>query len=202
MADYTVIADVGATLIKLLQDNMEDLITNPNHIVLGSPADIEDDSTRLSLFLYRVEENEHLKNREIWQTEPAKLRYKPLTLDLFYMMTAFSSIDNLTDRNSEEHRILGRAMQIFYDNAILRGSVLQGSLEGTEHELRIILDLMSMENITQLWNSFGNSEAKPYKPSVFYQVTPVPVDSTRQRDIKRVIEKDMEYYQMIANRRG
>jgi hypothetical protein len=59
-----------------------------------------------------------------------------------------------------------------------------------------------MENITQLWNSFGNSEAKPYKPSVFYQVTPVPVDSTRQRDIQRVIEKDMEYYQMIANRRG
>jgi hypothetical protein len=202
MADFTVIADVGATLIKLLQDNMGDLIDSPNYIVLGSPANVEDTSTRLSLFLYQVEENEYLKNQEPWQVDPAELRYKPLTLDLFYMMTAFSSLDDLTEKNIEEHKILGRAMQIFYDNAILRGSALQGSLEGTDHELRITLTLMSMENITQLWNSFGNAEVKPYKPSIFYQVTPVPVDSTRQRDIQRVIEKDMEYYKMIANRRG
>jgi hypothetical protein len=198
MANYTVIADVGDTLIELLRNNMEDLIPEPERIVLASPGEIEDNSTRLSLFLYQVAENDYLKNQEMQQVNSTALQYVPLTLDLFYMLTAYSSIENLTDRNLEAHTILGRAMRIFYDNAILRGSVLRGSLSGTDAELRIVLTTVSMENLPMMWNSFD----KPYKPSVFYQVTPVPIDSTRQRDVGRVIEKDMRYYQMIAKKTG
>jgi len=197
MADYTVVADVGSTLIKLLQDNMGDLIADPDHIVLCSPGEIEDNSTRLSLFLYQVIENEHLKNQEMRQLDPTKLQYKPVTVDLLYMMTAYSPLNNLTQKNIEEHKILGRAMQIFYDNAILRGSALQGSLVGTDAELRIILTTVAMENLPMMWNSFD----KPYKPSVFYQVTPVPIDSSRRSDVQRVIEKDTRYYQMMTTKR-
>jgi hypothetical protein len=200
MANYTVIADVGETLIELLRDNMEDLIARDS-IILFSPGEIEDDSTRLSLFMYQVVENDYLKNQEMRQVNSTALQYPPITLDLFYMMTSYpsTSIPDRTDRTLEEHRILGRAMRIFYDNAILRGSLLRGSLAGTDEELRIVLTTMNMENITQMWNSF---EGKPYRPSVFYQVTPVPIDSTRQRDVDRVIEKDMRYYQMIAKKTG
>lgn len=201
MANYTVIADVGDTLIELLRDNMEDLIPRDS-IILFSPGEIEQgDSPRLSLFLYQVIENEHLKNQEMQQVNSTALQYPPITLDLFYMLTSYPSpqIQDRTDRTLEEHRILGRAMRIFYDNAILRGSALRGSLEGTDEELRIVLTTMNMENITQMWNSF---EGQPYRPSVFYQVTPVPIDSMRQRDVDRVIEKDMRYYQMIATKTG
>jgi len=195
MANYTVIADVGETLIELLRDNMSDLIPEQDRMVLCSPGEIEDDATRLSLFLYQVLENEHLKNQEMRPVNSNALQYPPLTLDLFYMMTSYPSqqIQDRTERTLEEHRILGRAMQIFYDNGILRGSVLRGSLAGTEEELRIILATMNMENITQMWNSF---EGKPYRPSVFYQVTPASIASTRQRDVDRVIRKDMRYYQI------
>jgi hypothetical protein len=198
MANYTVIADVGETLIELLRDNMEDLISRDS-IILFSPGEIEDDSTRLSLFLYQVDENDYLRNQEMQPVNSTALQYPPITLDLFYMLTSYpsSQIQDRTDRTFEEHRILGRAIRIFHDNGILRGSVLRGSLAGTDEELRIILTTMNMENITQMWNSF---EGKPYRPSVFYQVTPVPIDSTRQRDVNRVIEKDMRYYQMIAQK--
>lgn len=199
MANYTVIADVGETLIELLRDNMEDLIPERERIVLASPGEIEDDSTRLSLFLFQVAENDYLRNQEMQPVNSTALQYPPLTLDLFYMLTAYSSIENLTERTLEEHTILGRAMRIFYDNAILRGSLLRGSLAGTDEELRIVLTTMNMENITQMWNSF---EGKPYRASVFYQITPVPIDSIRQRDVGRVIEKDMRYYQMIAKKTG
>jgi len=197
MANDTVIADVGMTLIELLQDNMSDLI-QPDSIILFSPGEIEQgDTPRLSLFLYQVMENEHLKNQEMRQVNSNALKYPPLTLDLFYMLTAYpsSQIQDRTERTLEEHRILGRAMRVFYDNAILRGSLLRGSLAGTDAELRIILTTMSMENLIQMWTSF---EGQPYRTSAFYQVTPVPIDSTRQRDVDRVIQKDMRYYQMIT----
>ena len=128
-----------------------------------------------------------------------RLQHPPLTVDLFYMLTAYPSggITDRTERTLEEHRLLGRAMSIFYDNAILRGSVLRGSLAGTDAELRIILSTMSMENLTQLWSAFNG---QPFRPSVFYQVTPAPIDSTRQRDVERVIEKDMRYYRMFSTR--
>lgn len=198
MASDTVIADVGDTLIQLLQDNMSDLVT-PDSIILFSPGELEGDEPRLTLFLYQVFENEFLKNQEMQPVSDTTLQHPPLTLDLFYMLTAYPSggITDRSERTLEEHRLLGRAMSIFYDNAILRGSVLRGSLAGTDAELRIILTTMSMENLTQLWSAFNG---QPFRPSVFYQVTPAPIDSTRQRDVERVIEKDMQYYRMFSTR--
>jgi hypothetical protein len=209
MALHTVIADVGTTLIELLCREMQDFFKQAvdygeeedkelkREIVLGSPADIEDEMTRLSLFLYRIEENGYLRNQEMQQLSPTELKYRPLTLDLFYMMTAYSPQKDPTEKNISEHRTLGRAMQVFYDNAILRGSVLKGSLAGTGAELRIMLTTLTAEdiNIAQMWNSFEN---KPYKPSVFYKVTPVSIDSTRETDAHRVVEKDTRYHQIIS----
>jgi hypothetical protein len=139
--------------------------------------------------------------------DSSMIQHPPLNVDLFYMLTAYSEVTGggeIEDRNREaleEHTILGRAMQIIYDNSVLRGSALQGSLVGTDVELRIILATMSMENVTQIWSSFQDTQGKPYKPSAFYQITPVPIDSTRRRDIQRVIEKQMQHYQMTVRKR-
>lgn len=194
MADYTAIADVSVTLISLLRSNMGDLIANPNSsIILCSPSEVEDNSIRLSLFMYRIDENDYMKNREMQQINSNTLKNPPLILDLFYMLTAYSPIDDPTEQTIEEHKILGMAMRIFYDNAILRGSALQGSMAGTDSELHIVLAKISMENTAQMWNSFHD---KSYKPSAFYQVTPVAIDSLRYHDIHRVVEKDIQYYQI------
>ncbi|MCP4297752.1 MAG: DUF4255 domain-containing protein, partial [Proteobacteria bacterium] len=65
MSDYTVIGDVGETLITLLKENMSDLITEST-IVLFSPGESPDSAgIRLMLFLYAIRENEHLKNHTV-----------------------------------------------------------------------------------------------------------------------------------------
>ena len=201
MANDTVIADVGETLVQLLQDNMSDLVS-PEAILLFSPGEIEaGDTPRLTLFLYQVIENDYLKNQEMQPLDATVLRYPPLTLDLFYMLTAYpaSGIEDRTERTLEAHRLLGRAMRIFYDNAILSGLALKGGLAGTDVELRITLTTISMENLIQMWTSF---ESQPYRPSVFYQVTPVPIDSVRQRAVQRVVEKNARYYQLLTGSEG
>ncbi len=199
MSDYKVIADVGETLITLLRENLKDLIPNPNEIVLISPGEIEsNDTVRLSLFLYQVLENIHLKNQEMEKINSARLRYPPLTLDLYYMLTAYpSSIQDRTERTKDEHMILGRAMQVFNDNSILLGSALKGNLGATGDELHITLNPTSLDDITKIWNTF---QGKPFRLSVCYLVTPVNIDSTREMGVQRVVSKETDHDEMEPKR--
>jgi hypothetical protein len=75
-------------------------------------------------------------------------------------------------------------MQIFHDNAILRGSVLHESLVG--EELRLILSPLSTDELNKIWSIVSGS--KPYKLSVSYEVTPVRIKSMRVREVRRVTE--------------
>ena len=195
MSDYTAIADVGKTLKKLLWDNIKDdntaksIIESEDQITLSSPEEIESDK-RLSLFLYQVTENDYLKNQEMQSVNSTKLKYPPLSVNLFYMVMPH------TQNREKDHIIVGKVMQIFYDNAILRGSILQGSLAGDE--LKLILNPLSMDELNKIWNVM--SKSKPYKLSVCYEVTPVRIESMREREVKRVIEREVEKYMIRVER--
>lgn len=187
MSDYTAIADVGKTLKKLLWDHLKEdniirsMIASEDQITLSSPEDIEPDK-KLSLFLYQVTENAYLKNNEMQIVNPTKQKYPPLSLNLFYLVTP-----HIQNREND-HIILGKVMQIFHDNSILRGSVLQGSLVGGREELRLMLSPLSVEDLDKLWNVVFKS--KPYKLSVCYEVTPVQIESLREREVKRITERE------------
>lgn len=105
-------------------------------------------------------------------------------MSLFYLVTPH------TQNKDNDHIILGKVMQIFYDNAILRGSVLHESLVG--EELRLILNLLSIDELNKIWTVIFKS--KPYKLSICYEVTPVRIESVREREVKRAIERKLEKY--------
>ena len=183
----TAIAEVGEALITLLRDNMG---IPQATIMLVSPGEIEaNDNVRLSLFLYQVRENAYLRNQDMEQIDSTHLRYPPLPLELYYMLTAYpsSGITDRTERTEEEHRILGKAIQILYDNIILTIS---------DYELRITLNTMSLDDMTKIWTTF---QGKSYRPSACYLVTPVYIDSTRQMGVKRVESKETDSGQMKPN---
>jgi len=144
---------------------------------------------KLSFFLYQVAENPHLRNNKMQVTDPVKLKHVPLTLDLFYLVTPN------TDDSSKDHTLLGKVMQIFYDNAIVKGSILQGSLEGTTEELRVVQYSLPFDELIRLWQSFSE---RSFKLSVSYQVTPIRIDSTREVEAKRVIEMETSHYQSLV----
>lgn len=199
MSEYTAIADVGETLIDFLRGAMGDMIS-PNSIVLFSPGEIEDnDDVRLSLFLFQVNENIHMKNQEMQIVDPTRLKYPPLNLDLYYMLTSYpsSGIQDKTERTKEEHSILGRAMQVIYDNSILNGSVLRGSLAENNEELHISLFPLSMDDMTKIWTTFQD---KPFRPSICYIVTPTKIESTRERETQRVVERNLTHHVMEVGR--
>lgn len=186
MSDYTAIADVGETLVELLRVNMQDLIP-VDSIALVSPGEIEGkDNIRLSLFLYQVSEDTYLRNREMENMGHSRLKSPPLALDLGYMLTSYPSpgIQDRTERTKEEHSILGRAMQILHDNPILSGSVLMGSLPEHGTELRLTITSMSMDDMSKIWSTF---KEKSFRPSACYLVTPVQIESSREKSVSRVL---------------
>jgi hypothetical protein len=185
MSDYTAIADVGETLVELLRGNMQDLIPEDS-IALVSPGEIEGkDNIRLSLFLYQVNENTYLKNQEMEKMGSSRLKAPSIALDTYYMLTSYpsSGIQDRTERTREEHSILGRAIQVLHDNPILTGSVLKGSLPAHDTELRVVVTSMSLDDMSKIWSTF---KEKSFRPSVCYQVTPVKIESSREKSISRV----------------
>ncbi len=184
MSEYTVIDDVTNTLLNVIKANTGGLIQQ-DRITAASPADISDDtSPLLSIFLYEVSENKHLKNQGMQETNTGTLRYPPLSLNLYYLLTAYAS------SRETEHQILGRAMQILYDNSVIQGSLLQGSLAGRFEEIVLVLHPIPIEDMNKLWSMFGS---KPYRLSITYRASTALIDSTRERSGERVIQRSLNY---------
>lgn len=188
MSDFTVIGDIGETLKKLLEDDPWSGISSRPEITFKSPKEIKDDGgnpNKVSLFLYQIIENVYLKNEEAQRIDNSNLRLSPLPLDLLYLVTPYS------EDKTQEKIILGKVMQIFHDNAILSGTVLQGDLSGTDEEIKLLINPISLDDLTKMWSAF---QEVSYRLSLTYMVTPVKIDSTHQVSIQRVVSKETNHY--------
>lgn len=192
MSDFTVIGDISKTLQKLLQnDPWTDIFPTPE-IIFKSPKEIDDkpdggNDNKISLFLYQILENPHLKNHEPLRNDDSHLQMPPFICDLLYLITAYGK-----DEVHEKY-IMGKVMQIFHDHTILSGSVLQGTLSETDEKIRLVFNPISLDDLTKIWNTFHDVG---YRPSLSYLVTPIQIDSVRKASIQRVISKEIVTFNM------
>lgn len=190
MSASSVIGDVTQTLNDLLVSSQQP--TGMFDVSLSSPADevVAANLPRVNLFLFRVTENAHLKNREWLPINSDAQQYPPLALTLFYVLTPFAV------NKVDEHRVLGEAMRIFHDNSILGEAVLRGSLATSNDDLKLSLCQLSIEDLTRIWNALS----RPYRLSVAYEVRVVLVDSAQQQRVTRVTEKIDTFYDLTRGR--
>ena len=185
MADYGVIADVSATLELVLTDALGTLAGPPIARVHDLQGTIPANPAHLTLFLFEAGEDPSARNRpRLRGSSPPDLtlRKPPLALLLRYLLTPWGG-DRTTD-----HRILGRAMQALYDNAILSGAALQGSLAGTTDALKITHAPMSLEERTRVWHAVQ----KPYRLSASYDVRVVNLDSEIEDRVRAVARRTVD----------
>ena len=180
MSDSTAIGDVTRSLSDLLVNEQDP--PGSFGVSLSSPAeeDIDETKPKVNLFLFRIEENPFAKNRD-WQAIGADALHKtPLSLNLFYVVTPYAK------EQTDGHRVLGEAMRILYDNAIVEPGLLADSLKSTAEPLKVSLCPFNLEDLTRIWNAFNKS----YQLSVCYQVRIVFIDSNVERKVTRVTEKE------------
>jgi hypothetical protein len=169
-------------LLKLLREQLvPDPVPRPDLIGMASPADKSD--FVLTLYLYSIRENGDARRSDL-VPQGGELRYPPMALDLQYIITAHSSAD-LHSRTLDEHRVLGRVLQVLHDHSVLRSPYLEGSLAASGEEVRITPESFDANQMAGIWR-FGES---PYKLSLVYRVGPVLVDSTRVKPSPRVVER-------------
>jgi hypothetical protein len=190
VSSYMVVAAVSEAVRRLLWAEFDaDGVVRPivgaeSAIVFKNPTETARDSAnRLSLWLYQVSENEFLKNQPpVRSNGHETMRFPPLTLNLFYLITPFS-----TDTSGEaDHILLGKTMQVLYDSSTL---VLRDPVNNVFEELRIILCNLSLDELTKIWEALR----EPYRLSVCYQIRITRVDSQRIPTNARVVESTMGF---------
>jgi hypothetical protein len=193
MSSFTVIGDLGETLIKLLDDDPWDDMdpASKPEITLKSPKEVAEEGTsnnKVSLFLYHIQINPYLRNEESPITNDTAMILPPLVVDLFYMITPYS------DDKTDEKLVLGKVMQIFHDNATLKGSLLQGGLSGTDEAFRLLLCTINLEDLARVWDAFQDVA---YRLSVVYTIPGVYIDSTSTLEVQRVLSRETHSGHMV-----
>jgi hypothetical protein len=143
-----------------------------DRITLQSPGDTLDAGTVASLYLYHLEIDKHLRNQAPLpdRTRDDQFRQPPLPLQLRYL---FTPVD---DAETVNQLLLGRVLQHFHDFpqfATVSGSLIGDAFGGASPEIRVKPDLLSLEQLSQIWNAFST----PYRLTLSLLVEVVAVDS-------------------------
>lgn len=187
MARYSAISDVSKTLVTALKDGMVDpgppevTLIESGEVGLASPDDAVDLDLRLTLYLYRISENSHLKNARHQEIDATRHKRPPLTLDLYYLLTAHPAADG-DNGQIDPHLVLGRAMQVLHDRSVIE------EFDG-EEEAYLSIYPQSMDEMGNIWSAFQDES---FHPSVSYLVTPVVIESAKEEPVQRVVERRIE----------
>ena len=180
MGQYTAIAEVSQSIIKLLRKELfPDIIKKYEQIALSSPSNSGD--VKVGLHLYEIKENSDFIQRNMISAGENILKFPPQSLTLFYLLTVYSNADK-NSKAIDEQRILGKVMQILNDHPVFEKDDLLGSIGDEDESFEIIRENLSFEDKVKLWQ-FPNI---PYQLSMVYKVQPVMIESTRIKEVKRV----------------
>ncbi|MFI7690062.1 DUF4255 domain-containing protein [Nonomuraea sp. NPDC049655] len=169
MSDSTAIGMVSASLRKLLLEEFR-LCPAPKVTILA--PDEQGPDRRLNLFLYKLVENPFLKNQD-WTAHEGGIVPPPLSLSLFYMLTAYAPNDDQLG-NVTAQQLLGEAMRIFSQHAAIPARYLESGLHAARERLNIVSDDSGLEELTNLWSAFS----QPFRLSVPYRVSTLQIDQS------------------------
>ncbi len=183
MANYNIISDISEAIIKILKEGtVPDLIPNGESIGMCHPSDRGD--IVLGVNLYDIKRNMDIVPTDKISIGTGKQRNPSTYIDLYYMITAYSSSD-IKFRSFEEAKLIGRVIQLMAGRTVLKGDILSAAAS-MRFPPRIEFQDYENDEKMRLWNV----PEVPYKLSLFYKVYPVEIESLTVSDVTRVVEAD------------
>jgi hypothetical protein len=180
MGDFGVIADVSTIIVGTLTQALRGLSQDPPIAELHDLSDaVQTPPPKLTVFLYEIAEDPTSRNRPPVRSQapaPLTTRKPPMALLLRYLITPWGG-----DQETQ-HRMLGRALQVFYDDAILDGAQLSGSLAASTDSLHVTLTALTLDQKSWVWYAIQ----KPYRLSLNYEVRVVNLDAVAEVAVRPV----------------
>lgn len=178
MSNSLAIAAVTTTLRNLIARGVGDEIGSGS--VTTRPPDKArengEGSNQINIFLYQTLPNAALHNQDIpSRVKPGETGKFPLALNLYYLITAYGQDND----DILSHRLLGTAMRVLHDAAILKPEDIKAALaESNLHQqierIRITPQFLSLDDLSKLWTTFQTQ----YRISATYEVSVVLIDSS------------------------
>ena len=130
-------------------------------------------------------------------------RKPPVALVLRYLLTPWSGTGESPDAGRKlEQRMLGRVVQVLYDDAILSEGDLEGvgepdpsavgvptGLKGSNESLKVKLAPLSFEEQTRFWHAVQQK----YRPSLTYDIRVVNLDPVDELSEALVSSREIRY---------
>ncbi len=192
MADYPIIADVSAYIVRTLREKMcPEPIPSPNNIEISSPLS-QDVDYIVGLYLYDIKEDVQVTTPRLIQRGRAELSKPPRPYALYYMVFINGS-SQMGLKAPDIQKIIGRVAQIVNDNNAVMPNELQSWIKTQEPPITLSQAKISLEEKVRVWQAIN----KPYQISLFYKAAPVYLSSGEIIDTPRVTDAEFELH--IAN---
>lgn len=187
MANYFAIHSVGSSLITYLRNTYPEPLRSdyPCEFRLlssGELADPSDFGTAVSLYLYRITVDEHLRGAPA--TNMPRDAALPLSLDLHFLLTVWA------DNALEEHVIVAWVMSQLDQHCVLDAATLStdGAWQASD-QIHIVPLEISNEDLMRIWDAL----APNYRLSISYKARVVRIDPEDTSVGRSVVAKRFEY---------
>lgn len=183
MADYTIISDVSAFIVRTLREKMcPEPVPSPNNIEISSPAS-QDVDYIVGLYLYDIREETQIARPPMVERGKVQLLRPPKPYSLYYMVFINGS-SQMGLKAPDIQKIVGRVAQIVNDNSSVRPEELQPWLDTSEPPIVLSQAKITLEEKVRVWQAIN----KPYEISLFYKAAPVFLSSEVVVEPPRVSE--------------
>ena len=183
MADYTIIADVSAYIVKKLREKMcPEPVPSPNNIEISSPTS-QDVDYIVGLYLYDIKEESQVARPPVVDRGKIQLVQPPRPYSLYYMVFINGS-SQMGLKAPDIQKIIGKAAQIVNDNSSVRPQELQPWLDDSEPPIVLSPAKITLDEKARVWQAIH----KPYEISLFYKAAPVFLSSEIVVEPPRVSE--------------
>ena len=184
MSNAHAIAAATATLRHLLLGPVQERVAGLSDLaVTTQPLDLvrkgDAKPAQINAFLYQTVINPAWRNMDMpRQARPGEVALPPLALNLHYLITAYARGDNDSDATASSHHVIGGAMSVLHDHALLGRQEIRDALAGADlgdqfERIRITPLPLALEDLSKLWAAFQTQ----YRFSVAYEFAVVLIDS-------------------------
>ncbi len=179
MSAFSVVHDISIELQAQIADALRatpdvdfGVGGNNDKISLISPGGKIDPNAIASLYLFHLDIDKFQRNQRLLPdpVNERAFRRPPLPLQLRYLFTPVG------DDEPTNHLLIGRTLQHFHDNPVfstLSGIPVGNSFGGASREIRVRPDMLSLEQLTQMWSAFS----APFRAAISFLVEVVAIDS-------------------------
>lgn len=175
------LSQITIALRRLLEWNiplLEPALAGSLTVSTLPPQNMQGGTSVLSLYCYHVSPDPSNRFRPAQVSGPRPIATSPLTLRLYYILTAHTFTGSEFNALAEQ-RLLGHAMKTIHDHAVLDDTtriageiVLPDEIRGQDNRFSVTQLMLTPGEALNYWT---NESRNSVKPSCYYEVTPVEI---------------------------